>query len=197
MSSVYHRLIDSRFGTYRGLIRLWLAQAEHFLGQLNTYRDVDLARVDRMVFVCLGNVCRSPYAELLAHEHGLLCSSFGLSTATGVPAYAEGITTAQGLGRDLTLHTSTDMADFEIRDTDLLLVMEVRQARALEKRMGNRQAQIALLGFWADPKRPHIHDPMTLSSDYFRNCYLTIESAVSNLAVDYRQHRKTSEARTA
>ena len=77
----------------------------------------------------------------------------------------------------------------EIREKDLLLVMEVRQARSLEKLARDHRAQIALLGFWAEPKRPHIHDPMTLSTAYFRSCYLTIDSAVRRLAAEYRCKR--------
>ena len=100
MNNLYHKLVDARYGTYRGLIRLWLTEAERAFGRLNAYQDVDLGRVERMVFVCLGNVCRSPYAELLANEHGLPCASFGLSTTTGAPANPDGIATAKSFGRD-------------------------------------------------------------------------------------------------
>jgi protein-tyrosine phosphatase len=187
MKHTYHKLVDTRYGTYRGLIRLWLAQSEALLGRLDGFREVELGRVERMVFVCLGNVCRSPYAALLSREHGLPTASFGLSTQTGIPAYTDAVASARRRGRDLTAHAATDLVDFEIRDTDLLLVMEVRQARALEKRLGESEAQIALLGFWAKPSRPHVHDPMTLSGDYFDTCYRVLESAVENLAADYRR----------
>lgn len=188
MASIYNDLINSRFGTYRGLIRLLLAQMEAATGRLTAYRDPDLRRVDRIVFVCLGNVCRSPYAELVARQHGLPAASFGLSTATGVPAHPDGVVAARCLGSDLAAHTARDISDFDIRDSDLLLVMEVRQARNLARYLegSGSAAQIALLGFWAKPKRPHIHDPMSLSADYFLNCYRLINSAVTNLAACYK-----------
>ena len=61
-------------------------------------------------------------------------------------------------------HRTTDLNDFEIRAGDLLLVMELRQARRLQSVIKDQPgAQIALLGNWCAPKRPHIHDPHTLS----------------------------------
>jgi len=189
LASLYHRLIDARFGTYRGLIRLALAHGEAAVGRLADFSDPDLARVDRLVFVCLGNVCRSPYGELMAREHGLPTASFGLSTTTGVTAYPDGVETARRRGRDLTGHVARNISDFEIRDGDLLLTMEVRHARRLDRHLQaiGSAAQIALLGSWASPGRPHIHDPMTLSADYFLTCYRVIESAVGNLALHYKQ----------
>lgn len=178
-------VINSNYGTYRGLIRLLLARTDKLFGRLKKYQNIDLRRVNRVVFVCLGNVCRSPYAELIAHEKDLQTASCGLFTTSGLPAYIDAVKTANATQRDLTKHITTDISDFEIQDTDLLLVMEVRQLKQLERHLGNSKAQISLLGLWSNPSRPHIHDPMTLSDTYFLNCYLIIENAVSNFAKDY------------
>jgi protein-tyrosine phosphatase len=70
--------------------------------------------------------------------------------------------------------------------------MEIRQALALERHPKRGDAQIALLGTWARPHRPHLHDPITLSADYFETCYITIDQAVRNLAREVRQSRAGS-----
>ena len=181
--------INTRFGTYRGLIRLLLADIELKLGITKRFNQVDFSRVDRLVMVCLGNVCRSPYAELIAKEQGVNNTSFGLSTTPGIPAYKDAINTAKVFNKDLSSHRAIDFIEFDVQDSDLLLVMEVRQARELEYKIKNSKAQIALLGCWANPRRPHIHDPMTLSKGYFKTCYETIESAVLNLCEEFKRSR--------
>jgi len=186
---LYQQLIRKRYGTYRGLIRLQLALLEVYTGRVREFISTDLQKVDRLVFVCSGNVCRSPYAELIAREENLPCASFGLSTGSGNGAFEDAITTAAHLGRDLTFHRTTSMRDFEIREGDLLLAVEVRHARQLRERIGNHPAQIGFLGCWARPQRPHIHDPMNLSTDYFRFCYEVIDSAVRRLGAEWRASR--------
>ena len=187
--------IQCRYGSERGWVRLALAGLEHRTGRLGPYTtDVDLARVHRFVFVCLGNICRSPYAELLARRAGLPCASLGLSTTTGAPAFEDAVATAAARGADLSAHRATDMADFDLKDGDLLLVMEVRQARRLAALVGEHDVQIALLGAYATPQRLHIHDPHQLSMDYFATCFEVIESAVAGLAAAYFRARPAAGA---
>ncbi len=179
--------INHRYGTWRGLVRLWLAWAELVSGRLRTCQRLDLARVNRLVWVCQGNVCRSPYADKIAAELGLPTASFGLSTTTGAPAYGDAIAAAARANRDLGAHRATDLNDFDLRDGDLLVAMEVRQIRQLEQRLPEHPAQRTLLGLWARPRRPHIHDPMTLSASYFDTCYAVTESGVRGLGLAWRQ----------
>jgi protein-tyrosine phosphatase len=185
-----------RYGTERGWVRLALAGLEHRAGRLHAYTEVDLSRVRRFVFVCLGNICRSPYAEHVARRAGLPCASLGLSTTTGAPAFEDAVATAAARGADLGAHQATDLADFEIEDGDLLLAMEVRQARRLDSLLAGRDVQVALLGAWAVPRRLHIHDPHTLGSDYFVTCFEAIESAVAGLAAAYFRTRNEAGKET-
>jgi protein-tyrosine phosphatase len=184
-ATLYDRLIRHRYGTYRGLIRLWLARLEGAVGRLAEFRDPDWARVQRLVFVCNGNICRSAYAMQLARERGLPCASFGLYTETGAPSPEIALETAAASGHDMSAHRATEVSDFEVRDSDLILVTEVRQARRLAGRFAARTIQIALLGDWCRPRRPHLHDPFTLSRQYFETCFTHIESAVDALAQDW------------
>lgn len=175
-------LVAGSFGTHRGLVRLLLGEAEYLAGRLNVFLQPDLQITRRLVFVCLGNINRSPFAENIANSLGLHATSIGLSTSTGAPAFETAVTTARRFNIDLTGHRATDFLDYERVEGDLLLAMEIRHAHQLLA-LGVPRASIFLLGHWATPHRIHIHDPHTLSDAYFRTCFTVIDSAVRELAL--------------
>lgn len=175
--------INRRFGTSRGLIRSALAHAELFSGRLRRFRLRHPERVERLVFVCLGNICRSAYGHQIARELGMSVASLGLSTTTGVGSPAEAVASARRLGVAMDAHRARDWSDFEVRSGDLFLVMEVRQAHELRRRLGERDdVQVCLLGNWCAPVMPHLHDPFSLSDDYFDTCFTRIAQATRRLA---------------
>jgi protein-tyrosine phosphatase len=175
--------LDARFGTWRGLVRLLLAHAELATGRLRPFRLRDPAAVRRVVFVCLGNICRSPYAEQVARGAGLHTASLGLSTTTGACSPDQALAAAARRQLPMDAHRASDWKDFEVLPGDLLVAMEVRQARELLRRLGGRtDVQVALLGNWCSPPLPHLHDPFTLSDAYFDTCFARIQDAVGKLA---------------
>ncbi len=179
-------LIAGNFGTHRGLVRLLLGETEYLAGRLNGFLQADLQQTRRLVFVCLGNINRSPFAEYIATALGLNAASIGLSTSTGAPAFEKAVATARCFNIDLAPHRATDFVDYEHAAGDLLLAMEVRHARRLVA-LGVPDKAIALLGHWATPHRIHIHDPHTLSDAYFRTCFTVIQSAIRELALECRR----------
>jgi protein-tyrosine phosphatase len=182
--------VRRRFGSARGLVRLALAQLELATGRLAPFRLQRPREVRRVVFVCLGNICRSAYAQQIAIGHGLAAASLGLSTTTGAPSPPEAIEAAQRQGIVLNGHRATDLGDFKIQPGDLFLAMEVRHARALQRRLhARRDVQIALLGSWCSPPMPHLHDPFSLSADYFDTCFRRVHQAVDGLNQTLRGHR--------
>ncbi|MFP5391785.1 MAG: phosphotyrosine protein phosphatase [Gammaproteobacteria bacterium] len=175
--------IDRRFGTWRGLVRSLLAHAELYTGRLAPFTLRHPERVRRVVYVCLGNICRSAYGHHVAVEAGLNVASLGLSTTTGVGSPAQAVQAASRNGVDMRAHRARDYKDFEVRPGDLFLVMEVRQAHELRRRLGARDdVQICLLGLWCKPAMPHLHDPFTLSDPYFDTCFARVRAATLNLA---------------
>jgi protein-tyrosine phosphatase len=86
-------------------------------------------------------------------------------------------------GIDLQGHRATDWKDFKVQPGDLFLVMEVRQAHELRRRLGARaDVQVCLLGMWCEPRMPHLHDPFTLGDDYFDTCFIRVKQATANLS---------------
>jgi protein-tyrosine phosphatase len=175
--------INRRFGTWRGLIRLALAYAELATGRLLPYRLKRPDTVRRVVFVCMGNICRSAIGHQVALRHGLPVASFGLSTSTGGRSPEQAVAAAARRGVDMRAHRALAWPDFKPQSGDLYLVMEIRQAHELRRRLGKRDdVQICLLGMWCKPVMPHLHDPFTLSDAYFDTAFRRVEQAVDHLA---------------
>lgn len=176
-------------GTERGYVRHCLALLEFYCGRVQQFSQIRWDKVDRVVFVCLGNICRSAYAHqfLLDQSSEVEVVSVGLSTTTGVAANPQAIKSAAERGVDLTSHRATDISQLDVRSGDLFLVMEIRQARRLQERLQQPQyqhftnLQVGLLGTLCRPPRPHLHDPFSLSPDYFQTCFSYIEDAVNRL----------------
>lgn len=177
--------VDANHGTWRGWVRSLLAEAEYGIGRLDPFLAPDLSQVSRLVFVCLGNINRSAFAEQVAAGLGLNSCSIGLSTTAGAPATVPARQHAPRFGCSLERHRATRLQDHQPRDGDLLLVMEVRHARALLA-LGHRPDHITMLGHWASPRRLHLHDPHTLSNAYYESCFTLIRSAVEGLGRDLR-----------
>jgi protein-tyrosine phosphatase len=176
--------IDRRFGTWRGLLRLLLAYAELATGRLRQFSLRHPEQVQRVVFVCLGNICRSAFGDQVARESGLRVASLGLSTTTGVGSPAAALEAARRNGIDMDQHRAVDWGDFKVQPGDLFLVMEVRQAHELRRRLGGRgDVQVCLLGMWCSPAVPHLHDPFTLSAGYFDTCFARVREATGNLSL--------------
>ena len=70
-------LIDVGFGTFRGFVRLVLGELEFVSGRLRPFVEIRPQEVKRLVFVCLGNICRSPMAEAIFQD---MVNKAGLSS---------------------------------------------------------------------------------------------------------------------
>ena len=96
--------VADRYGSYRGFLYTWWHRLLYLLGRYRGYRRVDWMAVERLVFVCKGNICRSAYAEAFALGRGLTSSSCGMDTREGVEADGDAIQAARLRGIDLSPH---------------------------------------------------------------------------------------------
>ena len=173
-----------QFGTWRGALRLVLAHAEVAIGQAAIVPP-DPAQVRRLVFVCHGNICRSAYADGLARRAGMNVASFGLSTSSGKAACPLVAQQAQARGLDLSDHRTTRAEDYLPLPGDYLLGMETRHLRKLAADPRTAGLPRGLLGSYATPAVPHLHDPYKLDPAYMDVCLDRIERAVAALATRY------------
>jgi len=172
------QLINNRFGTTRGLMRLLLSYPQQWAGVGQRAPD-DMGKVQRLVFVCRGNISRSAYADVAARRRGFVSASCGVSAAQGREADPAAVQVASQLGLDLSGHRATEAGRFEPQPGDLLLAMEVRQLAALSKLPHLADTPRLLLGSFAGT--PHLHDPFGLSLPYYGACFRRIDVALDRL----------------
>ncbi len=177
------RSIEGRFGSRRGLIRHVRYSLLHKLGRYQPYIDIDWRSIDRLVFVCKGNICRSAFAEAVAKKEGFSAVSCGIDTIESAPANENAIRVAQEMGYSLKQHRTTPVQSLTLGKSDLLVAMEPLQVEFLEKCFG-RQYSCTLLGLWAVPVLPYVHDPYGGVDEYFRNCFDIIKMSACRMAAN-------------
>jgi protein-tyrosine phosphatase len=176
-------LIADRFGSTRGLVRLALSWPERLPGL--SREKAPRGDVRRLVFVCHGNICRSAYADVLARSLGAESASFGLSTTSGLGAHPPVAALAEAAGLSLADHRTTSLPQFHPREGDLLLAMEHRHLRRLAADPQLRELPRLLLGAFASPPLPHLHDPFEHEGVYMERCLARIDGAVRRLVARY------------
>lgn len=106
----------------------------------------------RLLFVCTGNICRSPMAEHLAwayaRERGMAievasASAMGLD---GHPAHPNVVKVMAEVGIDASGHRSRPMTPDLLRWADWVLVMELSHARACRDMEPACDERVLLLG---------------------------------------------------
>jgi len=178
-----------------GLVRHYTDLALYRLGAFSPLKAVDWSSIRRVVFVCKGNICRSPYAEMKAGTMNLPSSSFGLEASSGVRANSAAIKAALARGIDLSLHVARTAEMVDIASGDLLAAMESSQARVLQSVALPASVQVTLMGLWCTPPRPHVEDPLGLSDNYFDFCFALIDDALAGISAHMREHETVALAR--
>lgn len=187
VGSAWRDEVAVRFGRRQGLLRHLTACAALELGRYARLQRVDFSRVQRLVFVCQGNICRSAYAGARALKLGLAAESFGLGARDGDGADPRAL--AAGLRRGVDLSPHRARSRLSLGPGDLLLAMEPGQAERLAETAHDARAQRSLLGLWSPQQRPHLEDPFGLGDAYFDTCFGHIDGAVAALAGHLRSAR--------
>ena len=173
-----------RFTDYGGG-KAWLAHWQSTIAEAaGWYRDVkqvDWSRVERLVFVCKGNICRSPYGQYRAAAMGWSAISMGLEALPGSFADADAIEAASRRDVDLRAHRSTRYSPQLLMSTDLVLGFEPWHLQQMRKQPGSSVAQLTLAGLWCEPRRPDLGDPHNRGLHYFDICYSLIDTALQTM----------------
>jgi len=149
----------------------------------------------RILFVCLGNICRSPLAESifrhLARERGVV-ERFVIDSAgtsgyhAGNPPDERSAATARRRGIEIT-GRSRQLTAADLHDFDYVIVMDAENlanVRALQERAGG-SARVHRLREW-DPEAdtPDVPDPYYGGPDGFEQVHDLVERSCAALLDD-------------
>jgi len=166
----------ARYGSRKEFLDSKWHQLLFLLGWYKMY-NIPWESIERLVFVCSGNICRSAFAEAVAKKIGIDAISVGVYAMEGALANDHAISIAQVMGYDLTEHRTTPIMYPILHKSDLLIAMEPWQATLVKQNLAQRY-HTTLLGIWGTPIRPYISDPYMRSDAYFRHCFNYIEKCV-------------------
>ena len=141
-----------------------------------------------VLFICHGNICRSPYAELKMRA---LVGARGADIPTTSAGFIEGgrsspddaQTAGAERGVDLSTHRSRPLTQALVDAHDVLVVMEPGQRSLLFGRFPVRGSPVIILGD-LDPepiRHRMIRDPVELPLDVYRDVYDRIDRCLGRL----------------
>jgi protein-tyrosine phosphatase len=140
-----------------------------------------------VLFVCTGNVCRSPIAEGLLRSWlerdmvpNVTVSSAGTFASDGAPASTYGVMVAAEHGFDTSGHHARLLHRELIHRADLILTMEVDHIYEILRLSPNSESKIHPLGGYnlesdAAALDLTIFDPIGGEMEDYRRCYAIIE----------------------
>ncbi len=144
-----------------------------------------------IVFVCTGNICRSPMAEgLLRHRweqegrQGLTVSSMGVHGLDDSPATELAQEVCREHGVDISAHRSRSVVAEEIQDADFVFCMEPAHTKFLHTYFPWHKDHIVLLAAWPNKpkKRKHtIKDPMGGSKSLYQEVFDLIHHHIDRI----------------
>jgi protein-tyrosine phosphatase len=182
--------INRRYGSKRGLLNYQRDLWANRLGLFREYHAIEWERVERLVYVCAGNICRSPLAERVALDAGYVACSFGLDCTPDRPADPRVIRLAANRGYDLSQHRTTRYDAVELGSSDLVVGMERWHLMAVRERFASN-AQTTLIGLWHTDQRPFVPDPYSSGEEYFDRCtQFLLEATLALIARCPNAHRE-------
>lgn len=145
-----------------------------------TYNSRIAEVFERVLIVCIGNICRSPCAQILLEEaiagSGVKVASAGLAAKVGQPIEASTRSVLLEHRHALPEHRARQLDGAMLQAADLVLAMERRHIEHIHHMAPEARGKTFLLGKWQGELE--IADPYRRDRTAFEQAYRDIEKGV-------------------
>jgi protein-tyrosine phosphatase len=150
-------------------------------------------QVRGLLFVCKGNICRSPFAAMLAAKllqasgrGEIRCTSAGIEPSRERVSPEAAVASARNYDVQLRPHTAVRLTEALMASHDVIIVMEPAQLDRVRLLWPAYRDRVFLLSLFGTPARQsydrfHIADPYGKTVDVFDICYARIYESVAAL----------------
>jgi protein-tyrosine-phosphatase len=149
-----------------------------------------------IIFVCFGNIMRSPMCEALlkrmlreGSDRRFVVTSAGLHALPGREAHPWAIAAGQTLGISLQDHRARLLSTEMVDSADLIFAMDYCNFVEILSRWKTARKKLFMLGAYFPGRHPEteIPDPYNGTAAETVECYKVLDACVQNLARDLRQ----------
>lgn len=137
-----------------------------------------------ILVVCVGNICRSPTAELLLRNtldpSNFVVTSAGLAARTGESMESNARLVLEEQGLDASGFIARQITPAIVNESDLILVMEKDHVKKVLGIASHARGKVFLLGKWQSERE--IKDPYRQGKAAFIHAHALIKDAVCSWA---------------
>jgi protein-tyrosine phosphatase len=163
------------------------------------------AHARSLVFVCFGNIMRSPMAEALFHRaaaqtglKNVTATSAGIHATPGNAVHPWALQAASEMGISLAGHRARLLTPEVVAHADVLFAMDFQnKAEMVTLFPGSRPRVRMLSAYTRGPLHAReILDPFFASVEGTRQCYRTLEECIQNLVCELNRRTGNAPARS-
>ncbi len=167
------------------------------LGWKNPKTSVPPKTAHRFLFVCFGNIMRSPMCEVLMNRElvrigdaEFTATSAGLNASPGTAAHPWAIAAAQKFGVSLEHHRAQRVTRAAIDQADAIFAMDCQNQVQLLARWPDAGHKVFMLAAYAGPEYESVEipDPYYQDQQEARLCFETLNTCIRNLAHSLEIH---------
>jgi protein-tyrosine-phosphatase/predicted ATP-grasp superfamily ATP-dependent carboligase len=158
--------------------RWWLGRHRSVLK-----RVAESGRPGKILFLCYGNICRSPLAAALARQSlpSIEIESAGFHGQEGRRCPEKMLRVAQLLGVDLSQHRSARATREQLLSADLVIAMDLENIERLKAQCPEALSRSTLLGLFAESGTVQIADPYAADEAMTRKISEQVRAGISGL----------------
>jgi protein-tyrosine phosphatase len=168
-----------KFTLYRRVLVSYF-WAKSIIVDYNHIKNKILTKDTNVLFLCKGNICRSPFAECYLDDIGIDgIQSAGFKAKNNDRSPPKAINVAKAFDVDLENHSPQQADEEIISDSDIVFIMDISNYMELKETYPQKLNNVYLLGLFDQSySYPIIPDPFGGSEEDFLNTYSRISSII-------------------